>query len=137
MCRNCNCACCPYLTASMAIAVDQDKLEITIPATTINNNEKVCLLLTQTIPAGAGSLPVYLVDGTDGTEIQLVDRRGDSVRADQIRTRKIYNLRVMTEPALAVVHSNNLCCTAYVWPQITPPAVTPAPAPTTKTTVAK
>lgn len=56
----------------------------------------------------------------------MINRCGDGVRADQIRSRKIYNLRVMTEPPLAVVRSNNLCCTAFVWPQITPPTVTPS-----------
>ena len=127
MCRNNGCRVCPNLVASTAVEVADSELQITIPAMTINNNEKVCLLIAQAIPAGADTLPVIVLNGAGGKVIQMIDRYGDSVRADQIKSRKIYNLRIMTDPALAVVRSNNLCCSAYVWPQITP---TPAPVPT-------
>lgn len=125
MCGNNGCKVCPNLVASTEVAVADNELQITIPAMTINNNEKVCLLIAQAIPAGADTLPVVVLNGTGGTAIQMINRCGDSVRADQVKSRKIYNLRIMTDPALAVVRSNNLCCTAYVWPQISP---TPAPA---------
>lgn len=124
MCGNNGCKVCPNLVASTEVAVADNELQITIPAMTINNNEKICLLIAQVIPAGADTLPVVILNGTGGTVIQMINRCGDSVRADQIKSRKIYNVRIMTEPALAVVRSNNLCCTAYVWSQITP---TPAP----------
>lgn len=122
MCGNNGCRVCPNLAASTAVAVAGGQLQVTIPAMTINNNEKICLLIAQAVPAGADTLPVVVLNGTGGTVIQLINRCGDSVRADQVRGRKIYNLRVMTDPALAVVRSNNLCCTAYVWPQIVPVA---------------
>lgn len=126
MCGNNGCKVCPNLVASTEVAVAANELQITIPAMTINNNEKICLLIAQAIPAGADTLPVVILNGIGGTVIQMINRCGDGVRADQIRSRKIYNLRVMTEPPLAVVRSNNLCCTAFVWPQITPPTVTPS-----------
>lgn len=126
MCGNNGCKVCPNLVASTEVAVAANELQITIPAMTINNNEKICLLIAQAIPAGADALPVVILNGTGGTVIQMINRCGDGVRADQIRSRKIYNLRVVTEPPLAVVRSNNLCCTAFVWPQITPPTVTPS-----------
>ena len=126
MCGNNGCKVCPNLVASTEVAVAANELQITIPAMTINNNEKICLLIAQAIPAVADALPVVILNGTGGTVIQMINRCGDGVRADQIRSRKIYNLRVMTEPPLAVVRSNNLCCTAFVWPQITPPTVTPS-----------
>ena len=126
MCENNGCRVCTNLVASTEVAVVDNELQITIPSMTINNNEKVCLLIAQAIPAGADMLPVVLLNGTGGTVIQMINRCGDSVRADQIKSRKIYNVRIMTEPALAVVRSNNLCCTAFVWPQIT---LTPAPVP--------
>ena len=126
MCGNNGCKVCPNLVASTEVAVTANELQITIPAMTINNNEKICLLIAQAIPAGADTLPVVILNGTSGTVIQMINRCGDGVRADQIRSRKIYNLRVMTEPPLAVVRSNNLCCTAFVCPQITPPTVTPS-----------
>ena len=110
MCGNNGCKVCPNLVASTEVAVAANELQITI----------------QAIPAGADTLPVVILNGTGGTVIQMINRCGDGVRADQIRSRKIYNLRVMTEPPLAVVRSNNLCCTAFVWPQITPPTVTPS-----------
>ena len=125
MCGNNGCKVCPNLVASTEVAVADNELQITIPAMTINNNEKVCLLIAQAIPAGADMLPVVLLNGTGGIVIQMINRCGDSVRADQIKSRKIYNVRIMTEPALAVVRSNNLCCTAFVWPQITPTPATP------------
>ena len=126
MCGNNGCRVCTNLVASTEVAVVDNELQITIPSMTINNNEKVCLLIAQAIPAGADMLPVVLLNGTGGTVIQMINRCGDSVRADQIKSRKIYNVRIMTEPALAVVRSINLCCTAFVWPQIT---LTPAPVP--------
>ena len=126
MCGNNGCRVCTNLVASTEVAGVDNELQITIPSMTINNNEKVCLLIAQAIPAGADMLPVVLLNGTGGTVIQMINRCGDSVRADQIKSRKIYNVRIMTEPALAVVRSNNLCCTAFVWPQIT---LTPAPVP--------
>ena len=123
MCGNNGCKVCSNLVASTEVTVAANELQITIPAMTINNNEKICLLIAQAIPAGADTLPVVILNGTGGTVIQMINRCGDG---DQIRSRKIYNLRVMTEPPLAVVRSNNLCCTAFVWPQITPPTVTPS-----------
>lgn len=127
MCRNNGCRVCPNLVASTVVAVADNELQVTIPAMTINNKEKVCLLIAQAIPAGADTLPVVVLNGAGGKVIQMINRCGDSVRADQIKSRKIYNVRIMTDPALAVVRSNNLCCSAYVWPQITP---TTAPVPT-------
>ena len=80
MCGNNGCKVCPNLVASTEVTVAANELQITIPAMTINNNEKICLLIAQAIPAGADTLPVVILNGTGGTVIQMINRCGDGVR---------------------------------------------------------
>lgn len=118
MCKNRRCQVCNSLILSTSIAVAGDNLVINIPATVLNNRQKVCLLLAQTVPAGGGTLPVVITDGT--TTIGVVRPDGNYVRADQVRARLILNMTIATTPPTAIVR--NACClagTAFVQPQIT------------------
>lgn len=119
-----NCQLCPNLIVSTAVAVVNNQLEITIPATTFNNLQKICLVIAQTLPATTGPLPVVIVDGANTTLISLHNRCGVPIYSDQIRTRRIYKAHIVTAVPSAVVKSNNLCPTAFVAPQVTGAAPT-------------
>lgn len=118
MCRNKNCQMCRNFTVSVSIAVAGNNLVINIPTQVLVNRQKLCLLLAQTIPAGSGTLPVVITDGT--ATLNLVRSCGNYVRADQLRTRTILNLTIATTPPTAIVRNTCcLACTAFVQPQIT------------------
>ncbi|MEG0431040.1 MAG: hypothetical protein RR420_05455 [Anaerovoracaceae bacterium] len=114
---NKNCQLCPKLLVSTSVVAAGGQLQITIPTTIFNNQQKACLVIAQTIPAGTTSDQVVIVDGA--SIIPLVDKCFNFVRADQVRSRKIYKLCIGTTPAHATVTSCNLCPTAFVAPQIT------------------
>lgn len=118
MCNQ-KCGVYPKLIISTAVAVSGSNLVITIPTTTLQSRQKICLLLAQNIPSGAGTLPVVISDGS--TTIAMLRPCGDYVRADQLRTRRRYVLTVATTPASAIVRNAQcLECTAYTQPQILP-----------------
>lgn len=112
-----NCQVCNNLVTSTGVAVSGSTLQITIPTMTINDNQKLCILIAQAIPSGAGVLPVVIVNGTN--DINLLNKCCKPVYADQIRSRRIYAVRVNTATPSAVVKSNCLCPTAFVAPQLT------------------
>lgn len=118
-----NCAVCPNLIAVTAVTVGAENVALTIPTQTLLNRQRICLYSPIAIPSS--TLPVVLTDGT--TTIQLITPCGNAVRADQMRTRRIYFAYVATDTNLAVVR-NTLCATAYVAPQITGVAATDAAA---------
>lgn len=121
MCRNRRCQVCRNLIVSTGIAVAGDNLVINIPTTVLDNRQKVCLLLAQTIPA-AGTLPVVITDGT--AVIALIRPDGNYVRAEQLRVRVILNMTIATTPPTAIVRNTCcLACTTFVQPQITGTAV--------------
>lgn len=109
-----NCAVCPNLIAVTAVTVGAESVALTIPTQTLLDRQRICLYSPIATPAS--TLPVVITDGT--TTIQLVNPCGNAVRADQLRTRRIYNAYIATDTNLAVVRSP-LCPTAYVAPQIT------------------
>ena len=113
---NKNCQVCPNLVASTAVTVTASAMQITIPTMALNDNRRICLVIANNF-ASASPLPVQLVDGT--STIELLNRYGKPVYSDQLRTRKIYKLRINTAAPNAIVTSCNLFCTAAVSPQIT------------------
>lgn len=112
-----NCQVCSNLVASTGVAVSGSTLQITIPTMSINDNQKICLLVAQAIPSGAGVLPVEIINGSN--TITLLSKCCKPVYADQIRSRRIYVLCANTATPSATVKSNNLCPTAFVAPQLT------------------
>lgn len=87
-----NCPCKEKIIRTTAVAVTGTSpnqfLTLTIPAVTLNENECFKLIICQTIPDTAGTLPVQILDGT--TDIPVLNRIGNTMRADQLRTRKCY-----------------------------------------------
>lgn len=109
-----NCAVCPNLVAVTAVTVGAATVSLTIPTQTLLNHQRLCIYSPIAIPAS--TLPVVLTDGT--ATIELVNHCGNAVRADQLRTRRIYNVYIATDTELGIVR-NGLCCTTFVAPQIT------------------
>ena len=109
------CPCKPKLIISTEVDAASDFLNITIPPTNFNNHERFCLVIAQNIPNDT-VLPVMLINGS--VKMTLHRRTGNFVRSDQLRTRRVYSLNVASTPPLATVCSNNLCCSAFVQPQV-------------------
>ena len=110
-----NCTVCPNLVAVTTVTVGTTSVELTIPTQTITNKQRICLYTPIAIPSS--TLPVTIVNGTD--VINLITPCGNYVRADQMRTRRVYNVYIATDSSDAIVRSNNLCPTAFVFPVLT------------------
>lgn len=89
-CNNCPCKERIIRTTAVATAgtAPNQTLTLTIPATTFRENECFKLIICQTIPATAGTAKVNIVSGS--TTIPVLNRIGNSMRADQLRCRKCY-----------------------------------------------
>ena len=113
MCVN-KCNVCSCLVAVTAVTVGSDNVALTIPTQVFNNKQKLCFFIPQAF--ASSTLPVVITDGT--ATIQLLTTCGNAVRADQLRSRRVYHAYVATDTSIAIVR-DALCCTAYVAPQIT------------------
>lgn len=94
-----DCRLCNRLVLSTAINYDAttNRVLVALPAGAYENNQKYCIVLAQTIPTTATiNSQVYFTIGTSTTQYPLVDRCCTPVYATQIRTRKIYPVRVST-----------------------------------------
>lgn len=120
------CSC--QITCTTAIALNGNtSLQITIPARTYNNGECVGVRLAQAIPSNGSPLPVNIVMGA--TSYPLLKPCGNRVMSDQLRSGRVYCLRVLSNPAhFTVKNCNALCRTAFVAPQINPAPVAAAAA---------
>lgn len=113
MCVN-KCNVCSCLVAVTAVTVGADNVALTIPTQVFNNKQKLCFFIPQTF--ASSTLPVVITDGAD--TIQLLTPCGNAVRADQLRSRRVYHAYVATDTSIAVIR-DSLCGTAFVAPQIT------------------
>ena len=109
---------CERLVFSQEITFDGTNLVVNLPAGSYNNNEKYCVVLTQTIPAATtiGANVVFTI-GTGTVEYPLVNKCCRPVTACGVRTRTKYPLCVQTTPTTATFrmlgnpncqHDNNL-----------------------------
>lgn len=120
------CAGCCHFNKSTAIALSGTVMQITIPDQTINNGQKLCVALCQSMPTGitattTGSLSL------DGTTIPLRTTCGNNVYASQLRSRKILHIVVATDTNVGVV-TNSKCLypTTAGFPIIAPAAAAAA-----------
>lgn len=113
MCIN-KCNVCPCLVAVTAVTVGADNVALTIPTQVFNNRQKLCFFIPMAF--ASSTLPVVITNGTD--TIQLLTPCGNAVRADQLRSRRVYHAYVATDTSIAIVR-DALICTAFVAPQIT------------------
>ena len=94
---NINCNVCQNLIFSQAVNADATTVVINIPAVTLNNNQKFCLVITQAIPTSATiGATVGITIGTSPTVYPLLTRCGQTVTASMIRSRRRYPIRVAT-----------------------------------------
>lgn len=119
------CSC--KIVYSTAIALNGNtSLQITIPAQTFNQGERLTVRLVQAIPSNGSPLPVNIVMGA--TSYPLLKPCGNFVMSDQLRAGCRYCLRVGTNPNhFTVFRCNDLCGTTFTPPQMNPVA---GPAPT-------
>lgn len=112
-CTNCNI--CNHFIKSSSIAITgsgaNQKLTITIPPTIFTNLDEYCLAICQTIPTGAGTLPIII--SNNGTSYTTVCRKGNILRADQLRTRRKYKITFGNDSP-HVLFMSNVCPTSYV-----------------------
>ena len=94
-----NCKLCNKLVLSTAINYDAttDRVLVGLPADVFENCQKYCIVLAQAIPTTATiNSQVFFTVGTNPAQYPFVDKCCVPVYATQIRTRKIYSVKVNT-----------------------------------------
>lgn len=94
-----DCKLCNKLVLSTAINYDAttDRVLVGLPADVFENCQKYCIVLAQAIPTTATiNSQVFFTVGTNPTQYPFVDKCCVPVYATQIRTRKIYSVKVNT-----------------------------------------
>lgn len=96
---------CDRFIKSSSITTTSTNLVITLSTTpTLTNLKRFCLVLAQSLPSGANTLPVQIQIGT--TVYPVYTRTGNLLRADQIRCRRVYPIIFGSDPN----HFSLLCC---------------------------
>ncbi len=120
---NCGCGGCAHFTRSTAIAVTGGNVVITIPSETVRNCEKTCICLAQNIPEGATAATPVVVEVTGIADtFALLNKCGNTVRGDQLRSRKVLHAIALTDIPAFKLCDNNLCKTDYT-PSVLVPTV--------------
>lgn len=98
-CSNGKCCMCNCLTYSDGVTFADGVLAINIPAGNYRPGEKVCLVITEAIPAETTIVaPVVLTIGGGTEQYPLTNRCCAQVTACALRTRRVYPLTVVTTP---------------------------------------
>ena len=99
----CNCT---KIYRTSAVTLANGNLYLTIPGiqfNTLPNYTHFNLVICQTLPAGAGTSPVYLSDGI--TNVPVMNLSGNYLRADSIKCRKCYPITFGNDP----IHASLRC----------------------------
>lgn len=92
-----NCKLCSRLILSQEITFADDTLVVNLPANAYGNDERYCIVLAQSLPDTATiNAPVVFTIGTGTTTYPFVNRDCTPIYASQVRTRKVYPVRVNT-----------------------------------------
>lgn len=94
-----NCKLCNKLILSTAINYDAatNAVIIGLPANAFENCQKYCIVLAQTIPEAATiNSQVFFSIGTNTTQYPFVNKNCVPIYATQIRSRRIYPVKVNT-----------------------------------------
>lgn len=106
-CQFLPCRCCDRLIRSTSVVVTgtapNQVLTITIPTTDFVNLENYCLVIAQSLPTESNVLPVVISNGTD--TIPVMCRKGNTIRADQVRTRCRYSITYGNDPVHIMVNN--------------------------------
>lgn len=110
-CKN-TCDLCKNLVLSTAVTYTAPNLVVTVPSDrTYGNCCKVCIVFAQAIPAATTvDAPVVIRIGTGTQLYPLVNCNGIPVTARQVRTRRKYCTRVVTNATSGIFRLfTNLC----------------------------
>lgn len=123
----CNCECVSFL-ASTSVTASATDVTVVVPSKTIYNNQCEKLLIQQAIPTGTSGTTVPVLLEIGDTTLQVVDRCGNAVFCDQLRPRRIYDIRIHTASKLATVLCRLPSCTTEANPVLNPPTAPTPPA---------
>lgn len=123
------CGGCLHFFKSLSMTLAGDVLTITLPAETVRNREKFCICLAQNIPEGVTANTTVNIAVTNiATPFTLLDRCGNKVYGDQLRTRKVIHTLALTDiPAFRLLDNSGICRTEHSFTTLVP-GTTPAPA---------
>lgn len=112
------CGGCCHFVRSTAVTLTGTVLTITIPEQRLQNHERICICITQSIPEGVNeNTAVAIVLGTQ--TINVITRCGNLLYGDQIRSRQILKLFAATDlPYFVVARDCKLCKTRHAFPII-------------------
>ena len=106
---------------STAIVATDDHVTITLPSVIIKNKQLLDMVITQTIPSTSKPIPVYIVFSGDEYEYPLLTKEGNYIYSDQIKNRKLYIFRYMSDTKLFFnTGFYNLKCTKFIYPALDP-----------------
>lgn len=118
--------CCHFVkTTSVAIVAGVLQLTIPAPQVILQNKQKVCICVKQSIPDTATSTDTVAIV-INGTEYPLRTRCGNNVHADQIRSRKVLHTNIATDIPAFMIDGSELCRTGFNFPTITTTPAEPA-----------
>lgn len=125
MCNNCRCNNCKSFITTNAVTISGDNLVLNIPNNNYPNNVELCMVITQNIPAGSDSLPVLIQIGEGGPTYPFRTPSGHDIYADQLTTRRVYQMRVAADSG-TFVYNGRYCLpvSAAIIPGSLPVAVT-------------
>lgn len=106
MACNCGCRCCPLLVKSTALTYNAETnvLSVSIPEATYQNHQRLCLVITQAIPAGVNAnTTMNILVGTGQTGYPIYTRFLNDVYADSLMTRRVYPLLAATDTEAFVI----------------------------------
>ena len=115
------CGGCEHFVKTNSATLVGNVLVLNIPQKTYENGDRVCICIAQALPIVTSAQTVAITIGTETTQYPLRTKCGNNVRADQLRSRKVYHTNVATDTASFIVSKCELCRTEYNYPVIPAP----------------
>lgn len=112
------CGGCEHFIKTNSVTLVGDVLVLNIPQNTYSNGEKACICIAQALPVVTSAQTVAVTIGEATTQYPLITKCGNNVRADQVRSRKVYHTNVATDTESFIVSKCELCRTGFNYPVI-------------------
>lgn len=114
------CNVCNHLIPITSATITGGKLVLNIPTGTYQNNQRVCLLISQALPVSNTPIPVVITTGTSTIQYLLIDKCGNNIYSDQIRSRRIYCTSFKSDTKLfKYIGCSPLCPTGFIFVPVT------------------
>lgn len=117
------CGGCEHFVKTNSATLVGNVLVLNIPQKTYENGDRVCICIAQALPVVTSAQTAAITIGTETTQYPLRTKCGNNVRADQVRSRKVYHTNVATDTASFIVSKCELYRTGYNYPVIPAPVV--------------